>query len=716
MRRFVIYDHLGNVVHEVSPNDVFTLTRREKINGEHALEITTTQVLEKNQRIVYQDGRGYWREYVVSGVDAEHVAGKTVLGVYYCTWSLQSDLLGVTVSKMPGVQTPVTAANALADALSTQTRWTVGTVTNTNTGGASMYDMSAWQALGVLIENWQGELSTSFDVDVSGNITARRVDYYAQMGEQTAKRRFDFGADVKSIKRKYDDEPLYCRVSPRGAGEQTEGGGYGRKITIESVNDGKDYLVYAPMVDVAKLPDGNGGWQYPTVIIENSNCKTPTELKTWAQSVLEESCTPKVTYEVDVYEAAIEGVDAQGVSLGDAVQVVDRKFGAEGLRLQARVIELAVDELNERNVTVTLGYVDDGLAGQFADGARAFSMVTNLSNTLSTAQYVKDLISRMNDEINATGGYTYITEGQGIRAYDVAVTDPLVGAEASKVVEIKGGSIRIANSKTAQGEWEWKSVFVSGHIAAELVTAANLTAGRITVRDGSNNILFDANMDTRAVTVAGFTAIAQAFYSGLSSLTGTDTGVYVGTNGIACSTLYDDGSGNQVQHSIAFSGGGIEGRYQGDVVGYITPNATATGTDENDNPVTLHGLQMRGDVIDLRADKLTVKGDGGSDGDSIVALEDRTVYSSYLAISAYDANVSVTMRPTERRRRIVNGMAVSDTSYWYSILGNKDEQLVLSTKKYVDDRETAVKSYIDEQLVGKPTFRLSGTTLYITTE
>ena len=195
--------------------------------------------------------------------------------------------------------------------------------------------------------------------------------------------------------------------------------------------------------------------------------------------MLEESCTPKVTYEIDVYEAAIEGVDAQGVSLGDTVQVVDRKFGAEGLRLQARVIELAVDELNERNVTVTLGYVDDGLAGQFADGARAFSMVTNLSNTLSTAQYVKDLISRMNDEINATGGYTYITEGQGIRAYDVAVTDPLVGAEASKVVEIKGGSIRIADSKTAQGEWKWKTVFVSGHIAAELVTAAQITAGYI---------------------------------------------------------------------------------------------------------------------------------------------------------------------------------------------------------------------------------------------
>ncbi|MBQ5537193.1 MAG: cysteine ABC transporter substrate-binding protein, partial [Treponema sp.] len=47
----------------------YEATLREVINCEHSLEITTTQVLDKGTRILYEDGRGYWREFVVCGVD-----------------------------------------------------------------------------------------------------------------------------------------------------------------------------------------------------------------------------------------------------------------------------------------------------------------------------------------------------------------------------------------------------------------------------------------------------------------------------------------------------------------------------------------------------------------------------------------------------------------------------------------------------------------------
>lgn len=479
MQRMILYDRYDNALGEVSLNDVIYCERYEQINGEHSLKIATTQALEKGSRLIYEDGRSVWREYVVVGVDEEHAARSKVIGTYYCVWSVQPDLQGVTVSRMPGVQTPTTAALALDALLSTQTRWQRGTVTNTNTGGASMYDMSAWKATGVLVDNWGGELSTHFDVSTLTGVTARYVDLYYEMGESTAKRRFDFGADLRSIKRVQDDSPYYCRISPRGKGEQTDAGGYGRKITIEDVNGGKDYLEYAPMVDVAKLPDGNGGWQYPTLIIENSNCETPTELKTWAQSVLAETLTPKITYEVDAVQAAIEGVDIQGVSLGDHVQVVDRNFGADGLRLDARITAMTVDELNERNITITLGNVTETIAAQFQSLSTNVAQINNTLTVMSTSQYVDDLLDRINTEINATGGYTYIVPGNGVLTFDVAVADPLNPVEASQVVEIKGGTIRIANSKDAQGQWEWKTVFTSGHITGELVTAAQITTGYI---------------------------------------------------------------------------------------------------------------------------------------------------------------------------------------------------------------------------------------------
>ena len=478
MLRVMLYDRFDQPLGELSENEVFGLVRTERINGEHSLKITTTRVLEKGQRILTCDARGKWREHVVYGTDALHDSGEKPFGEYYCVWSVQHDLVGTRISAMPGVQNPVAAAVALTAALSGTERWAIGTVTNTNTGGASMYDTDGWSGLSTLVNVWGGEIDATIEVGSTG-VTARKVDLYSMQGDQDAKRRFDFGADIKSVRRKMDDSALYCRITPRGMGAES-GAGYGRKITIESVNDGKDYLENQDMVPLAKLPDGNGGWEYPTLEVENSECTTPQELLDWALSVLEYYTVPRITYVIDVLQLAQEGVDMHGVSLGDAVHIVDRKFG-DGLRTSGRVVQTVVNMLDEADMQVTVGCIGNDIADVIANmEARLATVADTLGSVgMGTSEYYSFMLARLNEQINATGGYTYITEGEGIRVYDTAVTDPKAGDEASAAVEIKGGTIRIANSKTAQGAWEWKSVFTSGHIAADLVTAAHITAGYI---------------------------------------------------------------------------------------------------------------------------------------------------------------------------------------------------------------------------------------------
>ena len=503
MRRILVYDRAGIGKSEINPSDVFSAVLRERINGEHALEITTTQVLEKGTRLLHEDGRGIWREFAVSGIDADHAAGKTVVGDYYCPWSVQEDLMGVTVSVMPGVRTPTSASNALTSLLSSQSRWAKGTVTNTATGGASMYDRSAWEALKVLVDTWGGEVDVTIGVDNITGVVTRAIDLYTKQGEQTAKRRFDFGADANGIVRKLPDEPLFCRISPRGKGEETDAGGYGRKITIESVNDGKDYLEYTPMVDVAKMPNGSSGYIYPTKIVTNSNMETPTDLKAWAEAILAAECTPKVSYSVDVLQSDEAGTSAQGVSLGDAVQVVDAKFG-DGLRIEARVVSMTTDLVAERVTNIELGSAENSISEKFASIGSTVAQMSNTLTTMSTAQYVDELVGRINTDINGTGGYTYIVPGEGIICYDVAVADPLIGSEASKVVQIKGGSMRIADTKLPSfsgiNDWDWKTVFTSGHIAAEVVTAANIVTGYI---GSSGSTFIDLDNNTVQLGSAG---------------------------------------------------------------------------------------------------------------------------------------------------------------------------------------------------------------------
>ena len=501
MERVSLFDHAGRLVGEIDASKVSEMVRKEEINGEHSLTITTTEELEPGWRVLVQDARGVWREFVVFGTDETHDSNGSPTRTYYCTWSLQAEMMGIRVSAMPGTQTPVTAGTALAVIADSTPRWSVGTVTNTNVGGASMYDMDGWSALEVLIEEWGGEIGMTIDVSAT-KVTSRRIDLYDEQGDQDAKRRFDFGADLRSVRRKLADSPLYCRITPRGKGEETDSGGYGRKITIESVNDGKDYLENPTMVELARLPDGNGGWQYPTIEVENSDCETPAELLAWAQGVLEEYTTPHVSYDVDVLQLGREGIDMQGVSLGDAVHIVDRKFG-DGIRVSGRVVSMTVNMLDESDTQLTIGEIQQGFAESLYKLDSKVDAVTETveymnGGTLSTAGYLDRLLDRLNAEINATGGYVYITQGQGFRTYDKAVTNPLVGSEADAVTEIKGGTIRIANSRTAQGDWDWKSVFTAGHIAAELVTAANLVTGYIQSANGATYI----NLDTGEVRLS----------------------------------------------------------------------------------------------------------------------------------------------------------------------------------------------------------------------
>ena len=236
-----------------------------------------------------------------------------------------------------------------------------------------------------------------------------------------------------------------------------------------------------------KVPDGKGGWLYPTKAVSYSE-DDPELLLNAARDDLHNHTRPSVTYEANVFQFAEAGMDVKGVALGDDVHIVDKGFNPDAaLRIQGRIVKIEVDELSPETTTVlTIGSVRNGItsiAGTLSNLVDQQRAIGEKVAGLDTATYIRGLLDRINAEISATGGYAYLVPGEGIITYDVEVADPLVGTEATQVVQIKGGSIRIANSKEADfagiNDWEWKTVFTSGHILSELVTAAQLTSGYI---------------------------------------------------------------------------------------------------------------------------------------------------------------------------------------------------------------------------------------------
>lgn len=486
--RVIVTSHDGAVVGDLDPARLVDMVVVDEVNGERSLAVTTTQELSKGDRLLWRDGMLKWREYVVEADEAEHSAGEAT-HAYWCPWSLQYDLSRTFVSAMPGTGgTPATAEQALEAALGGTARWAVGAVDVATTGSASFFRMSGWEALQALVETWGGEVDATIEVGLAG-VTSRSVSLLAHVGDEGATRRFDYGHDVAGIRRTVMDEPWTCRVIPLGKAEETEGGGYGRKVTIDDANGGVMWLEDADAVPLTRVPDGSGGWEHPVQVVENEAMETAADLKAWALEHLHDWTRPKVSYECSVVQLAEAGMDAHGVAVGDECAVVDAAFGEVPIRIETRLLRVEHHPLDRSQDVLTFSNLVDGLGSQLGDIARSVaqvqSQVTSLSLNQSTAEYVSNLIARMNAEANATGGFTYITEGQGIRTYDRAVSDPLVGTEATQVVEIKGGNVRIADSRDSDGDWEWRTVIVSGHVAADLVTTAQITTGYIGSEGGT---------------------------------------------------------------------------------------------------------------------------------------------------------------------------------------------------------------------------------------
>lgn len=498
--RIIRHDLKGRPLGELSSADTFAAMRTEEINGQHSLSITTFVRLQKNERILLRDAMGKWREYVVKGTDENHSSGRNAIGTYYCVWSLQHDFELLSIeNKRPGVSGGAVGAHnalsALIDGTGTK-RWQVGTVSVTTSGGLSMYRESAWKALSDIVSEFGGEVDAEIEVGPMG-VVSRKVCLHDSIGDAIPHRRFDYGHDMVSIRRTVADDPVYCRIIPLGKGDDLgddDASTNGRRITIESVNGGIPYLQNDDAAEVFRVPDGQGGWEYPTTYVTEDSIKTPSELKAWGLAHLDDYTVPKVTYTGELSQFAAAGMDAHGVSLGDAVQCVDKAFYEDSsLRVQGRITKIVVDELDPRSCSLTVGYLSDGFAGMMGGLAGSISGIAGVvsamnGGTMSTEDYLSRLIDRINSEINATGGYTYLKPGKGLWVYDRAEDD-----NPRQVVRIMGGSISIANSKDAQGNWNWQTMLTGKDgILASAVTAAHITAGTIKSHNGNISM----NLDT----------------------------------------------------------------------------------------------------------------------------------------------------------------------------------------------------------------------------
>ena len=474
----MIFDRWGNPLGDLPY--VIKAIRTRATDGTDTLDITTIGEINKDERIAFKDSMGRWAEYLCQSTQTARAAGMPVT-VAYCTGSI-AELSRTYIEDKRNRN--ANAKACLAKALE-GTRWTVGTVeTGTITGIADLafYHCTVLEAVQKTADTYGLEAQTEYQPDPTGNRIGQRIIHLVEhRGQTTSTKRFEYGKDLTQIKRDIDAGDVITRLYGWGKGiEQTneEGeptGGYGRKISFADVNHGKPYVQDDQALANWGIVGADGTKHHSEASVDFPDCEDPKELLNLTKAALKTRTTPVVSYTADVTALGQAGYDPEGTDVGDSVQIIDTSF-ATPLRLEGRILQIEEDLAGSlADTKITLGNIRQSYTQRMAAQQQALDKLVSNSGAWNSAAggtgpYMKDLIDRINQIMNATGGYTYLKPGQGIYVYDKPEDQ-----NPTQCIHIGGGYWRIADHKKPNGDWDFRSLANGKGIFADTVFTGRLS-------------------------------------------------------------------------------------------------------------------------------------------------------------------------------------------------------------------------------------------------
>lgn len=476
--RYMIFDRWGNPLGDLPY--VIKAIRTRATDATDTLDITTIGEINKDERIAFKDSMGRWAEYLCQSTQTARAAGMPVT-VAYCAGSI-AELSRTYIEDKRNRN--ANAKACLAKALE-GTRWAVGTVeTGTITGTANLafYHCTALDAIQKTADTYGLEVQTEYQPDPTGNQIGRRIIHLVeQRGSTNTKKRFEYGKDLTQIKRDIDSGDVITRLYGWGKGiEQTneEGeatGGYSHKISFADVNHGKPYVQDDQALANWGIPGPDGARHHSEAAVDFPDCEDPKELLNLTKNALKTRTTPVVSYTADVTALGQAGYDPEGADVGDSVQIIDTSF-ATPLRLEGRILQIEEDLAGSlADTKITLGNIRQSYTQRLAAQQQALDKLVSNSGAWNSAAggtgpYMKDLIDRINQIMNATGGYTYLKPGQGIYVYDKPEDQ-----NPTQCIHIGGGYWRIADHKKANGDWDFRSLANGKGLFADTIFTGRLS-------------------------------------------------------------------------------------------------------------------------------------------------------------------------------------------------------------------------------------------------
>lgn len=339
----------------------------------------------------------------------------------------------------------------------------LGTVTVTNsTDNVYRIDNDYANTLTVIQEKLVNRLGGYLRVRMLNGV--RYLDYLETYDTQS-NQVIEFQKNILDINNHISAENVITALIPLGAkDEETE-----LPITIESVNEGKDYIFDQTAVNLF-------GWIYGTQTWDDVTL--PQNLLTKAQEVLENNIASAVSISVTAFDLSLVNADIDKIYLGDSVQVISQP---QGLDTYFIVKKREKKYLDPANSSITLDTVI----------ARNTDRVTSTDKNLQQAVNVtipgtiKNMIDYQTSLITGgQGGYIVFGANDQGQSEELYIMDQPTINDAVNLIRMNKNGIGFSNSGV-NGPYT-SAWTIDGKFNADFITTGTMVG--ITIQANTGNI------------------------------------------------------------------------------------------------------------------------------------------------------------------------------------------------------------------------------------
>ena len=451
--------------------------QNEEINKIQTIECTTvySELIEKASYIGHKDysDNRIFHLYKIDHVTKTSTTDVRIVGVHTFFDDMESD--GYVKDFRPTNREVVGVLTTILDG----SRWQLGSVNVQRNYTGNFYYVTRKEAISKLIEATQIEIKPRLEFS-RGKITGRYLDVFTRLGGRNGKV-FVHGRDLLTVSEKKSQGAIYTAVVGRGKGEETDTGGYGRRITFKDVvwtksrgnavdkPAGQEYVEIPAMTELYGFEKGTK----PRIKIVEFQDETDKEkLLRLSYEWLEKNSRMQVEYSAKV-------LNVGNLELGDTVGIFNPKLG---IKYETRVFKVKRNLVD--NKLTEFGIGDKVTTSPFS---RTIELAKEMKNFQDDTVYWLDKIrERLSDKLINEDGYNYDLKADN--EYKVPAGyysfDKPIDQNPTKVVYMGAGKIAIANSKKPTGEWNWKTFLDGTGATLDLINTGVLRAGRIQSADG----------------------------------------------------------------------------------------------------------------------------------------------------------------------------------------------------------------------------------------